>query len=588
MDNSGQVLETLLFVYISLLAINCVIAIKLYYSYRSRSFQCLIGVWGFTLLNFILQGVFSESILASVLAFSTYAFAAYCLLYILSAVSAVTVHYKCIVIVHFLSLVLSIILYGATGNFTITAIPVAFAIGLPQIYYSFLKLRTRFMRQQGPELSNTFALMLLFNGLHFIDYPFLRPLPEAAVFGFGAVLIVSCVFSALLPSIISKHYSNKLNEKLNRTLTETRALAKAKSVFLASMSHEIRTPINGIIGLSDLLKKTQLTDEQTELLRLQSLASENLTDIINNVLSASQLESGSIAVVKKAFSPIDFAKEVEDFYALKEMSSEIKLQTRVSEHSPAYICSDKSKLLQIINNLINNAIKYSKGKNIVFEIGFNQNGQDKMILVVTDDGVGIPEGSKEKIFQQFTQLSDKTDGVGLGLSIIQKLLDAMGGTIELESSEGYGTKFTCQIPVDIKSEPEAISTAISKASPSTQIGNKHYKVLVIEDDLTSQMILQRMLSNEDADTTLYDNVEDALKSPDLENFDLIITDVNLPGMSGLDMTIELRKQGVDTPIIVQSANAFDEDIEKAMALGANHYIRKPIRQSDIRDLFIRF
>lgn len=591
MDTTPQTLEALLLVYAALLLINAGISIKLYLTYKTTPFIWLIGVWSFTLLNFVLQGIFTQSVLASVISFSTYILTALCLINILCIITGLRIKTVYIVLPFLCALLLTGLLNSYTNNLTIIALPVALAIGLPQIFYALKRLIYRQNRQHGPSMSNTFALFLLLNGMHFLDFPFLRPIPEAALLGFGTALILTCVFAVLLPAIIEQHHSIGLNRKLTAELKNSEKLAKAKSDFLANMSHEIRTPINGIIGVSELLSESEMTPEQTGLVGRLSIAADSLTDIVGNILSASQFESGEVQLNHKAFSPAALVSEVIEFYEIKPHRNNIKLSQSIASNVPKRVSSDKGKILQVMYNLINNAIKYSEGTRIDISVTMAEvNNRTEMVITISDDGKGIPLEYKEHIFEQFTQLSSKTDGVGLGLSIVKTLIDVLQGRIALETEVDEGTSFQCFIPVanietdEVETE---VGTGITQRAPSQGFLNEP-NVLVIEDDSTSQIILSKMFSKQGIEVIMCGSAEAGLIEFEKSNFDMIVTDVDLPGMSGLEMIEVLRQQHCAIPIVVQSAFAFDDDVEKAKIKGATDYLRKPVKLNNIADICKRY
>ncbi len=612
------ILEILLVVYIVLIAINAAISVQLWFLYKSFPFALLIGVWGFTLINFILQGVVIGSTMFSILAFSSYMFAGMCLTGVLCSIAGIPIKYTPYWLFFGVAVAVSLLLNLVTNDFTIIALPVAIALAVPQIQFAILKL-TRY-RTQGPGLTNTFAVILLLNGLHFLDYPFLRPHPESAIFGFGAVLIFASMFGALLPTIVGKHHSNKLSDQLTETLKEMEKLARVKSDFLAHMSHEIRSPITGILGINELLLRSTLTGSQKKYCETMSAATNNLLFIINNVLSLSQLESGHSTIRKNDFSPSDMMTEIIEHYSFRPDVKSITLEKELIS-VPAMLVGDKGKILQIFYNLINNAIKYSGSDVIKLTMEFNESkktdGLSAFLITVTDYGRGIPEDQQQAIYDQFKQISTDQGGVGLGLSIIKEILKLLGGEICLTSEENKGTSFLCHIPIEVSPNAgisgiinekglditsESSASAVNKNSDVAPIkdvaeGNGRVRrqateteeeilercgpVLLVEDNLTSQMVMKSLFEQEGLGLKIVGTAEEALRELSRHVFRLIITDIDLPGMNGIEMIQFLRKFDQKSHIIVYSAFAYDEDVAKAIDAGANDYIRKPAHNDEI-------
>ena len=371
-------LQVLLSIYSALLLINTVFSIQLWLTYRDRVYWLLIGVWAFTLINFVLQSLSLHSVMGSIIGFSSYIFAAYCLCRILARISAIPFSFNTYWMLYAIGITLSITLQLMDYAFALAALPVAIALAAPQISFALKKLLKH--RQSGIALSNTFALILLLNGLHFLDYPFLRPNLDFAVFGYAIVIAFSMVLAILLPCITGSYHYNKLNTQLveevehrKRTeqqladaLTEAETVTEIKSRFLVNMSHEIRTPLNGVIGLNDLMKHTPLNEKQRRYCDGIDASSDHLLTILNNVLSLAKLESGATPINNEVFSPHNLAKEIIAYYQQHQESCSIHYE--VIEPMPETLISDKGKLCQIVYNLINNAIKYSGGDFIGFSM----------------------------------------------------------------------------------------------------------------------------------------------------------------------------------------------------------------------------
>lgn len=589
-----DVLQALLVCYAVLLALSSAVSLKLYLLYRTKAFLLLALTWPLTLLNFVLQGVFVDSGIGSAVGFSTYFFAALCLSKMMCVIAGIAFRWKVYVGLFFLAAAASATAGAFGASFLIVSMPLAIAIAAPQIATSLLKLFR--YRDVGPELSNIFAVALLLNGLHFLDYPVLRPYPEIAVYGFGLVLIITILFSMLLPMIVITHDNNLLNKRLVEEMGQTKKLAKVKSDFLANMSHEIRTPINGIRGINDLLLSSDLSSEQRHYCDIARKSIDHLTSLVTDILSLSQLESGHVKVNLEACQLEGIRSEVLEHYSVSGESKTMDISCDINGCDGQKVIVDRRKLMQILFNLTNNAIKYTSGSKVHIDldirpIGGSSTGEE-LLLSVFDDGEGIAVDAQEDIFSQFNQLVPGKGGVGLGLSIVSRLAEAMGGTISLESSKEKGTTFLCCTPIqrDEAALDERDSISVEpreKSRAEAQRREAPSRVLAVEDDPTSQMILAAVFKKEGVDGAVVGTAEKGLEVFEESPFDLVITDINLPGMSGLQLLKKLRAQAPSLPIVIQSAFSFEDDSDELRRTGATAFLQKPITYQNIVDVCVQ-
>ena len=542
-------------------------------------------LWLLTTVNFALQGMFTESIAGSLLTFPTYIFVAYYASSLLAEISAIPFKFKPFISIYMLGLIGSLILYRITTNFTLIALPIAIGVAAPQVFFALTKLFN--YRNSGTQFSNSFAVLLLLNGIHFLDYPFLRPDPQMAIFGFGLVLIFSICFATLLPSILNKYHTDQLTKNLiqqiekretvEKDLAEALAkaenLAKVKSMFLANMSHEIRTPLTGIIGLNDLLSTTNLNEEQSEYCHDIAGASQKLRRIINNILNLSKLESGTVIVERENFLLDSIISEVKNHY-IRNNKSGIDITYEIIGQLPEIVVGDKGKIQQIVFNLMDNAIKYSQGKWIKFCLSYD-NQRKSIIIRVIDNGIGFSPDTINQLFHRFEQKNSRNDGVGLGLSIVEQLITLMGGEISVNSELGGGAEFICVIPAPITNE---LSNQVNATKESTQqkiIKETKFNLLIIDDNSLNLKTIASLLKQAGYQCFLAED-GNAAKEIYLHNkIDLILTDIQLPDISGFELIKHFRTTNVHIPIVAYSAFAFDEDVAAAAAVGATDYLRKP-------------
>jgi signal transduction histidine kinase/CheY-like chemotaxis protein len=585
-------LQTLLLVYIISLLLNSVFALQFWLVYKTSTYKKLVILWLLTTANFLLQGLVAESIIGSLLTFPTYIAVAYYSCSLLAETSSIPFHWRPFNMVYLLSLAASAFLYQVSDNFTLVALPVAIGVAAPQIIFALQKLIK--YRHTGTQFSNSFAVLLLLNGLHFLDYPFLRPYPQMAIFGFGLVLIFSICFAALLPSILNKYHTDQLTKNLlqqieKRELVEkdlaialikSEHLANVKSIFLANVSHEIRTPLTGIIGLNDLLLTTALNPEQKEYCDDIANASQKLRRIINNVLNLSKLESGTVVVEQEKFTLHSLVNEVSGHYA-RHNKTDIAITCFIQGDSPKAVVGDKGKLQQIAFNLIDNAIKYSQSHVINLAVSYDFS-LGCIHLCVSDDGIGIAPDVIEKLFHPFEQKHAKSEGVGLGLAIVDQLVNLMQGTISVTSELGKGAAFSCQIPAPVADELDTTTAPPASAGPRLTKSPKKTRLLVIDDNLLNLKTVATLLTQEGYQCVLAENGLMAKKIFDDKPVDLILTDIQLPDVHGFELIKHFRKQNPHIPIIAYSAFAFDEDVASALEIGATDYLRKPAIFSEIK------
>ena len=379
----------------------------------------------------------------------------------------------------------------------------------------------------------------------------------------------------------------KIEEELVHAKERAEESDRLKSAFLANMSHEIRTPMNGILGFSSLLgRRDSSPEEQQNYIRLIEQSSARLFHIINEIIDISKIESGQMEVFSRK---TDINEQLALAYDLLKVDAEKKglklfYRNKLSANG-TNITTDKEKFYSIITNLIRNAINYTDQGSV--EFGYTI--KEKVLeFYVRDTGVGIPEHRLEAIFERFIKANNVVlqarQGAGLGLSISKALVEMLGGEIWVNSEVGKGSVFCFTIPHNFEKEQPAAKEKSSVGIKSASSVGDH-KILIVEDDETSEMLLSILVKDFSKETLIARTGAEAIEicqhHPDI---DLILMDIQLPGMDGYEATRQIRSQNKDVIIVAQTAYGFLKDKEKAIESGCNDYLSKPVTPEKISEL----
>jgi signal transduction histidine kinase/ligand-binding sensor domain-containing protein/ActR/RegA family two-component response regulator len=377
----------------------------------------------------------------------------------------------------------------------------------------------------------------------------------------------------------------KQKVEIEELLVQTREADRLKSEFLANMSHEIRTPLNGIIGMTDLMLNSKLSDDQQECLRTVRFSSDALLRVINDVLDFAKIEAGKLDLEQIAFRPAGVLDEVVKSLLIVAQAKRLDLRRRLAPDVPEVLLGDPARLRQVLVNLVENAIKFTEKGSVEIELSAGRNAGDRCVLsaAVGDTGIGIPASQQSVIFEPFRQADGSTSrrhgGTGLGLAICSRLVWLMGGRISVESAPGEGSTFRFTVNLGL---PQQQSVPAATQEPVELSGAR---VLLVEDHAVNQKLARRILENSGATVSCADDGEQAVEAFEKAQFDVILMDIQMPGMDGITAAGEIRRREGDknrrTPIIALTANALHGDRERCLAVGMDDYLTKPIRATDL-------
>ncbi len=396
-----------------------------------------------------------------------------------------------------------------------------------------------------------------------------------------------------------------LIENLKKARVEAESANKAKSEFLANISHEVRTPLHAVIGMTELLLETKLDKDQRYYTDTLYSSSRMLLLLINDILDFSRIEAGRIDEEKKEFNLRQLFHDIVDVMKERASYKGLVLSGSLDQGVPSSLLGYPGYMKQILLNLIQNAIKFTYRGEVLVTASLVSDSPKEVILRISvkDTGIGIPEDQQHQIFQPFTQIDSsstrKEGGTGLGLAIVRKLVDFMGGEIQLESSEKEGSTFSFTVTFE-KVERSAMEVAEDDAgmdpgrkngAVSETIVNKQ-QVLVVEDNTINQKVAQAMLEKMGYEIDIAFNGAEAVEALQRKEYGLVLMDLQMPIMDGYEATKTIRNSGQvlnsDIPIVAMTANATKEDRQQCIDAGMNDYIPKPVERKVMKEKMERW
>jgi len=396
-------------------------------------------------------------------------------------------------------------------------------------------------------------------------------------------LLVHFYIKAQKGSLLAKKSNlalKKANKNLNNARKKAEKASQAKTDFLSNMSHEIRTPLHAILGLVQLLKNSKLNKTNKEYVDLMDKSSSNLLNLVNDVLDIDKIESGNAELNEMVFNPVEKIKELIEVNQFLFLKKNLYLKTNFENITGFSVLGDQNKILQIINNILKNALKFTNKGGVIFTYTEKEmdDHQLQTLITIEDTGIGIPEDKIDTIFNRFTQIDISTkkqyEGSGLGLAISKHLITMMGGKITIESKPNKGSTFKIFVNYKItKSQEKENATDIQK-----NINFPDLKVLIVDDNNVNIIVLKKLLESMGVKTDTAENGKIAIQKVEHKNYQLIFMDIHMPEMDGFETTKLIRNNNKDVIIFGLSANVTTEAINKAIDSGMNNYLPKPFKK----------
>lgn len=375
------------------------------------------------------------------------------------------------------------------------------------------------------------------------------------------------------------------NKELKRAKEESDRLAAVKTKFISTVSHELRTPLYGVIGLSSILQDRIQDKENQHFIKLMKFSANHLLNLINDVLQVSKMESYEIKLDNSPFNLKILADNIKNSFEYQTEKNGNRLHLEIDSEIPMQVIGDSVRLSQIFINLVGNANKFTNNGNIwlSFSKPKIKNQQVEILFEVKDDGRGIPEDKQEIIFEKFSQADtkDHSTGTGLGLHIVKNLVELHGGHIALKSTSGKGSTFFFTITLDIDSNSLHNET-VTQITSIPLLNTANYKILIVEDNKINQVVTQNILKSKGFKSHIADDGLSAIEKSKATKYDLILMDLNMPKMGGIEATKKIREFDPHTPIIALTASDSPETVHEILHSdsGFTDFLHKPYKNQE--------
>ncbi len=428
--------------------------------------------------------------------------------------------------------------------------------------------------------------------------PIRQELPGAILLWLHVASLCGIVICATMLTTLAEQSETEIQDRLKEALHRADAGSRAKSEFLAKMGHELRTPINGVIGMTELALATDLTPHQRMYLQTAKHSAEGLAQIVNNVLNVAQVAAAPVTLHLMTFHVREFVKRTTESHSSRVDSTKLSVSTTIASGVPEMVVGDRDRLQQVMSNLVDNAIKFTEQREVIVSVDVTSRKRDELELrfVVSDTGIGIADHQQSRMFEEFAQADDSSSrsygGAGLGLTIARSLVTQLGGRIWLESAQGRGTKVTFTVPVTLE-RTEGRPRAGSDAQPIALLPRLRpgLRVLVVDDNKVNQILMRGLLEKQGCHVTSATNGADAVTQTRAGAFDVVLMDIEMPGMDGFETTarIRMREAGsqLRVPIVAFTANVIAGYERRCLEADMNGYLAKPIQISDLVHLLAR-
>ena len=414
------------------------------------------------------------------------------------------------------------------------------------------------------------------SGLCILLAPLIFPRFHGAQQAFVALGVVVYVGYAIVSAARGVAASRQLSAALADLEDQTRAAraaSQAKSTFLAMMSHELRTPMNGVLGMAHALDRTALDARQTQYVKTLLRSGGGLMTILNDVLDLAKIEAGKFDIDHRPFNLHQTVARTLDLWTHTAEDKGLSLACDLPADVPRWTAGDEARLRQILQNLLSNAVKFTASGEVRLAIRRTACG---LAFTVSDTGPGLDAATQARLFRGFTQadssISRRFGGTGLGLAISRELARLMGGDLTVESRLGDGARFTLELPL-------AAAEAQDEHADRPDDLEAALRVLVVDDNSTNREVARALLEAIGASVVTASSGAEGLACLEAAEFDVVLMDIHMPGMSGIETLAAIRAAGRETPVVALTADAMTGERERLLALGFNGYLSKPIEPS---------